>query len=54
MEDECSLEGLIDGGSAAPTPWLERGEPRMMKTRVEKMAAIQKTIEGISAPPKLR
>jgi uncharacterized protein YecT (DUF1311 family) len=47
MSSECSLEGLIGGGSAAPTPWLERCELRLIKERLATIASLQSTLEKL-------
>ena len=49
MSSECRLEGLIDGGSAAPTPWLERCELRLMKERIATIASLQSTLKALNA-----
>lgn len=51
MTSECTLGGLIDGGSAAPTPWLERCELRMMRQRVATIQSLQRTLLSLMSPP---
>lgn len=53
MESECSLEGLIDGGST-DSPWVDRCELRMMGDRLATIQSLQGTLASLISPPHRR